>query len=95
MFPAKSSDNDSALEQAIDGLFQELSLRQSDSEEYSTMVDQLTKLYKLKEINAPKPLSPDTLAIVVGNLVGIVLIVGHERMHLITSKALNFVLRLR
>lgn len=95
MFTPEPTDNDRALEKAIADVFDELDLHRSDEDEYAKSVDQLTKLYKLKEINPPKQISPDTLALVAGNLLGIILIVGHERIHVVTSKAMNFVLKLR
>lgn len=93
MFTPEPLDEKSGLEKAIDEVFREMATRSSDSDEYAKMVDQLSKLYSLKE--TPKRVSPDTLAIVVGNLAGIILIVGHERMNVVTSKALSFVLKLR
>lgn len=38
-------------------------------------------------------ISPDTILVVAGNLLGIVLILKHEKIDIITSKALGFVLR--
>lgn len=95
MFTPEPPDEKSGLQKAIDELFDDMASVQSDSEEYSSMVDQLSKLYSLKEIDRPKRVSPDTMAIVAGNLLGIILIVGHERMNVVTSKALNFVMKLR
>jgi hypothetical protein len=43
----------------------------------------------------PKRVSPDTLAAVAGNLLGIIVIVGYENKHVITSKALSFLKALR
>jgi len=91
----KSRDEDSALNKALDELFEEMSNYSGDSDEYAKRVDQVSKLYSLKEIDSKKRVSPDTMAIVLGNLLGIVLIVGHERMNVVTSKALNFVMKLR
>lgn len=95
MYTEKPTHNKSALEQAIDELLLAMTEITGDSEEYSKMADQLVKLYKLKEIDAPKRISPDTLAIVLGNLAGIICIVGYERANIVTSKALGFVLKLR
>lgn len=95
MFPATPQNETSGLTNAINDVFREMSSQSSDTEEYSKMVDQLSKLYSLKEIDAPKRINPDTLALVLGNLAGIVLIVGHERMNVVTSKAMNFVLKMR
>lgn len=95
MFTTKRPDEESGLEKAIDEVLREMASRASDSDEYAAMVDQLTKLYKLKEIDIPQRVSPDTLAIVIGNLAGIILIVGYERANVVTSKALSFLLKLR
>lgn len=95
MFNPEPPDEKSGLEKAIDGVFKEMSYLESSTEEYAKMVDQLSKLYLLKEIDSKKRVSPDTMATVAANLIGIILIVGHERVHVVTSKALNFVMKLR
>ena len=66
-----------------------------DSEDYAKATDQLIKLYKLKAETAPKRVSSDTWALIAANLAGIILIIGHERANVITTKALGFVQRLR
>lgn len=43
----------------------------------------------------PKPVSRDTLVLAGANLLGIVFIVGHERAHVVTSKAIGFIKTLR
>lgn len=92
---ARKQQEPTKLDQAIDAVFADMSGFTSDADEYNAMTDQLEKLYKLKEIDAPKRISPDTLAIVSANLIGIIIIVGHERAHIVTSKALTFVLKMR
>ena len=83
------------LEEAIDELLLEMKNPLGDTDEYAKMAKQLQKLYKLKAIDGPKKVSPDTLALVIGNLIGIILIVGHERANVIGSKALTFVQKLK
>lgn len=95
MFDFKSSASKSKLDEVIDNVFSEMAGESSDSEEYAKMVDQLTKLYALRDTQNPKRISPDTLAIVLGNLLGIVIIVGHERAHVVTSRALSFIMKLK
>jgi hypothetical protein len=85
----------SKLDEAIDEIFSEMAGLTSDSDEYAAMADQLTKLYALKEIDRPQRVSPDAWAAVLGNLAGILVIVGYERTHVITSKALPFLRILR
>ena len=91
----KKKDANPKLQYAIDIVLEQMALVDSRSDEYAKMTEQLTKLYKLKEMETPKPVSADTLAIIAGNLAGIVLIIGHERAHIVTSKALGFVMKLR
>lgn len=95
MFTPSTPAMKTGLEKAIDDLLNEMNSVSSDSEEYSKMVDQLVKIYNLKDVDRPKRISPDTLATVLGNLAGILLIVGHERANVVTSKALGFVLKLK
>ena len=84
-----------ALQIAIDEALAQLKGVNVDSNEYNDKMGRITELYKLKEKNSPKRVSPDTVAIVVGNLAGIVLILGYERAHVVTSKALGFVIKAR
>lgn len=95
MFYFKKPAEDAGLEKAIDQVLVEMSEETNTfTEDYQIMVDQLVKLYALKEDNSKRRISPDTLATVVANVIGIVLIVGHERAHVVTSKALNFIRKL-
>lgn len=91
----KEPDEESGLKKAIDTVFSEMASVSCDSDDYAKMVKQLSKLYSLKEIDKPARVSPDTIALVIGNIIGILLIVGHERTHVVTSKAMQFVLKLR
>jgi hypothetical protein len=50
---------------------------------------------KRHEIEKPDSISKDTLAIIGANLAGIALILGYERLNIITSKAIGFVNKLR
>jgi hypothetical protein len=86
--PAKETTLDAAIATA----HEELVGHDAHSEEYSKIVDQLSKLYEIKAAaERPDRVSKDTLAIVLGNLAGIIVIVGHERAHVVTSKALSFI----
>jgi hypothetical protein len=95
MFNVKPNREDSALQIEIDALLNDMAAINRSSEEYAAMVDLLTKLYALKEDKSKRRPSPDTLAVVAGNLAGILMIVGHEKAHVVTSKALNFVMKAR
>jgi hypothetical protein len=91
----KKPPSETGLEKAIDGVLSEMQGYSASDEEYSDMVDQLVKLHSLKLKEKRQRVSPDILVTVAANLVGILIIVGHERTHIVTSKALSFVLKLR
>jgi hypothetical protein len=89
----RKPETDPGLENAINGLYKEMAIMSVESEEFVKSVDQLVKLYSLKPKN--ERLSKDALATIAANLFGILLIVGHERANVVTSKALGFVQKLR
>lgn len=96
MFIKKSTPETTPLDDAIADLFSELQSVNGDDEEYSKMADQLVKLMKLKkEIEPSWRVSPDTLAVIGGNILGILLILNFERMGVVASKAMSFVGKLR
>lgn len=93
MFNRKKSVEDPKLQKAIDDALDSLDRCMPEEEKYAAIVKQLTALYALK----PKPdrVSKEAAATIAANLFGILVIVGHERAHVVTSKALGFVQKLR
>lgn len=89
--PAVAAD----LEKVIDAVLAQMAREDPSSEKYAKMAEQLAGLYKLKEQDAPKRVSPDTWALIAANLAGIVLILQYEKIHVVTSKALSFVQKAR
>jgi hypothetical protein len=81
------------LDEAISEVLSDMKGFTSDSDEYAVMVDQLVKLQSLKSCEKTQAISKDTLAIVTGNLIGIVLILSYEKTNVITTRALQFMLR--
>lgn len=61
------------------------------TDEYAAMLDQMSKLYKLREENS---ISMDTWATIGANLAGIFIILNHERAHVIATKSLGLVRKL-
>ncbi len=49
--------------------------------------------HKVVDMNKPDRLSKDTLALVLANIAGILIIVGYERVNVIASKAIGFIMR--
>ena len=93
MFNRKKTET--RIDLAIDALLSQMEDYTGDTEEFAAMTDQLVKLYGLKKVEDPKKIDPNTLLTVGANLTGILFIVGHERANVITSKAVQFVLRAR
>lgn len=58
---------------------------------YALMIDQMIKLQKLRKEN---DISADTWATIAANIVGIAIILNHERAHVIASKSFGFVRKL-
>jgi hypothetical protein len=84
------------LEKEIDSVLECLEDLPAESEDYTAIVDNLVKLYNIK--NTKKcwwKVNPDTFALIVGNLLGIAIILKHEELNVISSKALGFVMRTR
>lgn len=84
-----------ALDVVIDGALDQLKGIDVLSDDYVKAMTQIEKLQKMKEHNSPKPVSRDTLVIAGTNLAGILLILSYERAHVITTKALGFVMKPR
>lgn len=91
MFKKKPSLAALALDKAIMEALLQLDVVPAYSEEAFKIMNHIERLQKLKESNTSAQLSPDTLAIVIGNFLGIAFIVGHERAHVVTSKAMMLV----
>jgi hypothetical protein len=79
------------LERAIAGLRTAL----TDSEEYAKMLRSVERLHEMLDEEKPRSVSKDTMANVGANLLGIWMILKHERVNVIGSKALSFVTRTR
>lgn len=86
-------DKRTNLDKEIDSLLEKLKTVDKTSEDYATMIGHLTKLTTAKSLEPKQKVSPDTKALIGGNLLGIVLILCYEKADVITSKALGFVLK--
>lgn len=96
MFIKKNiDDTQSPIDLAITQALSDLQSFSVDSVEYAKGVGQIKELYKLKENNSKKSVSPDVLVNAGANLIGILAILQYERVHVITSKALSFVMKLK
>jgi hypothetical protein len=100
MFKHKPKNDDTeTLDHAIADLLADMSAAEKDSPEYKAYVENLIKLYPIRkvdhEINQKNKISPDVALTVAANLAGIILIIHHEQVGVIASKALGFVIKAR
>jgi hypothetical protein len=63
------------------------------SDEYGAILEKLSKLQKVRQEEKPDRVSSDTIAMIAANLAGIAIIVRHENLNVVTSKALSFILK--
>lgn len=86
-------DKRTLLEKEIDSVLRTMEHLSPGSEVYAKMADNLVKLYEAKATEKSRRVSPDTVLTVLGSAFGIVWITHHEKLNVISSKAMQFVLR--
>ena len=89
----KRKDKRTALEKEIESLLKCMKNVEPDTEEYGRMSDNLETLYSAKGKDKPWRISPDTIFVGVVGLLQVGMILGHERLHVVTSKAMNYVFK--
>lgn len=90
MFSRTPDPTDEPLEKEIEHVLASLADLEPESKEYAKAMAQLVKLYDLK----PQPLDrvkKDTWVLAGANVLGIILIVSHERAHVVTSRAVSLI----
>ena len=93
MFSKRRGSN--LLELATNRAIRELSHHPIDSEKYVRTLDSLVKLHKMKEDEKPSSVSMDNLIIVGANLLGILMVIHHEKVQIVTSRAISLLLKPR
>lgn len=95
-------DKRTLLEREIARLEESMSkISDQTSDKYVKCQEMLAKLYeidvsiKTQKSNDKRRLDPNTVFTVIGGMVEIVLIMNHERLYVITTKALSRVIRAR
>lgn len=91
----KKDKNIAGLETVIGLVTDELEKTTPGSAEFDKIAEQLEKLNKIATTRKDDPISKNGLIAVIGNLLGIGLIIHHERLHTITTKAIGFVGKFR
>lgn len=93
MFKKKASDI--ALQEQIEHTLEYMASFEPHTAQYKSCNDQLETLYRIQASNRSTKVKPDTLIMAACNMLGIGLILGHERVNVVTSKALGFVTKPR
>lgn len=97
--PFKGEPKLSELDKEIEAVTEALRDMKVTDPQYKTTIEMLERLQRIKtaqvDIEQKRSLSPDTIANVAANLLGIGVICNFEKVHVITSKALGFVSKLR
>ena len=86
---------DSDLDKEIRRVISDMSDTDSNTDEYKAMATNFRILMETREGQQPRRVSPDTVLIVAANLIGILAVLEFEDNHVITRKALSFVLKPR
>ena len=87
------SQPESEYDKQIRRVIRELETSEPGSDQYGKLLDRLQKLQKMRAEDRPDRPSADTLAQVSANLIGMLLIIQYERVHVISTKALGFIPR--
>ena len=85
----------SSVELEVERALRELKHHPIVSEEYNKTLDSIVVLHKMKEDEKPSIVSRDTLVIVGTNLLGILMIIKHENVNVITTRAMNLLMKPR
>lgn len=90
-----SNEVTTPIDPLIDVVLEKMQTKGPDSEEYPDLMAYLERLHELKAKDRRAPVSRDTVALIAGNLLGILLIVAYEQKHVMTSKARDMIIRPR
>ncbi len=77
----------------IDRALAELSKLPIESEEYAKAIKNIEVLSTARAHKANDSISTDTLLIVGANILGILMVLNYEQAHIVTSKAVSFIIK--
>lgn len=90
----KKAKKPTPAQDALNKALLELNDEEVGSERYQSILESIVKLDKVAQDEKPDQVSLDTAATIAANLLGILLIIRHEHINVITSKAMAQVRRL-
>ena len=83
----------SVLDEPIEKVLTSMNTFGPEDPEFQTLMNHLERLNRIKADERQNRVSPDTMALVVGNILGILVIVAYEQKHVMVSKGLGFVMK--
>jgi len=89
------NETTSPLDEQIQAVLSEMRGLGVTHEDYPKQLAYLERLIEIKTKGRRNPVSRDTIALIFGNLAGILLIIVYEQKHVLTSKGFNQVIRPR
>lgn len=97
MFTFKKKDTILALvEDAIEDCAEKMLKHDVDSPEYAKHNEQMFKLIEQRtKMKSSSKISADTLAVIIANLAGILIVLNYERVNVISSKAFGSIAKLK
>ena len=81
------------LENAFEKAIRDLGNHDVTTEEYAKTLDRVVVLHKMLVEEKPNQVSKDTMAVVGANLLGILMIIKHEFVNVISSKAMSLLMK--
>jgi hypothetical protein len=93
MFGNYFQKRESKLEKPIDAVLNSMELYGPESDEFAKLMRHLDDLNTMQTQERQRRVSPDTVAIVAGNILGILIVVAYEQKHVVVSKAMGMLLR--
>jgi len=96
MFNSKEqSTNQRLIEGELDRALIHMKAETINTEDYAKVLSLAERLHKMLDKDNPESVSKNTMLAVAANLVGIILIIKHEHVNVISSKAVGFIMRPR
>jgi len=81
------------IDEEIDRVSRNLRFHEIESKEYQANLTTLERLKQMKEEDKSDSVIRNNIVVVAGNLLGILMIVKHEHVNVITSRALSLLLK--
>lgn len=95
MFNRKTSQTDEKLEVVMEDLLTQMHSDTGDSEGYKYMTDNFVKLYDARTNRARNRISNEAVVTIASNLGVAAIVIAFEQKHVITTKALTFMSKIR